>query len=205
MTQSSAANPEQLRETIVRAAIPLIPSWEAVTTAGIAHAAGVDEAAVLSVFADRDAVLTTALQAYVTTALDPTQVLQDLHSISLERPLAARLAEAVGFLDIYHQRAVAFLVPLETSGSPPPARGRGTPGPRQFDAEGFRAIVRADVISQAVARLLEPDRQQLRLSPEFLADAFLGLYSGRKRRASPDPSRLPADQLVALFLHGALP
>jgi hypothetical protein len=35
--------PQHLRETILRAAIPLIPGWDAVTTAQIARAAGIDE------------------------------------------------------------------------------------------------------------------------------------------------------------------
>jgi AcrR family transcriptional regulator len=73
-------NPEHLRETIVQAAMPLITEWDTVTTAQIARAAGIDEATLLRVFNDKDAVLTAAIQVHVMTALDPTQVAQDLQS-----------------------------------------------------------------------------------------------------------------------------
>src|SRR5882724_9249959 len=88
-------SPEQLRETIVQAAIPFIAEWDAVTTEQIARAAGIDEATLLGVFNDKEAALTAAIQALVMAALDPTQVVQELHSIPLDQPLAARLVEAI--------------------------------------------------------------------------------------------------------------
>ena len=125
--RASEMNPEHLRETIVQAAIPLITEWDTVTTAQIARAAGIDEATLRRVFDDKDAVLTAALQVHVMTALDPTQVVQDLQSIRLDQPLAARLAEAIDALDTYHGRLVTFLAPLDASGTPQPQptpRGR---------------------------------------------------------------------------------
>ena len=74
-------SPEQLRETIVQAAIPFIAEWDAVTTEQIAGAAGIDEATLLGVFNDKEAALAAAIQALVMTALDPTQVVQELHSV----------------------------------------------------------------------------------------------------------------------------
>jgi AcrR family transcriptional regulator len=217
--RASEMNPEHLRETIVQAAIPLITEWDTVTTAQIARAAGIDEATLLRVFDDKDAVLTAALQVHVMTALDPTQVVQDLQSIRLDQPLAARLAEAIDALDTYHGRLVTFLAPLDASGTPQPRPTpedgtAGEPRTRQFDRADLRAAARMDVIGQAVTKLLEPDQEHLRLPAGTLADAFLGLYSGRRRTPHPDPSRLPteqpqpsqlpAEQLVDLFMHGAL-
>jgi AcrR family transcriptional regulator len=208
-TRASGMTPEQLREAIVQAAIPLIAEWDAITTAQIARAASVDEAALLRVFDDRDAVLIAAVQAHFMTALDPTQVLRELQSIPLDQPLAARLVEAIDALDTYHRRVFTFLAPLDASGAPQrqPAPGSGTagvPGTRQFDRADFRAAARMDVISQAVTALLEPDQEHLRLPAGTLADAFLGLYSGRQRSPHSAPSQLPAEQLVDLFIHGAL-
>jgi AcrR family transcriptional regulator len=186
----------QLRETIARAAIPLIADWEAVTTAQIAGAAGVDEAALLDVFEDKDAALFAALQSVLMAAIDPTDVVRELESIALDRPLAARLVAAVEALDSYHGRLITALGPLEG------VRPAGKPG-REFDREDFfGGAARMDVISAATTKLLAPDQESLRLPAGTLADAFLGLYSGRKRTVHAAP--LPAGQLVDLFLHGVL-
>jgi hypothetical protein len=208
-SRESGTNPEQLRETIVQAAIPLIAEWDAVTTAQLARAARTDEATLLRVFNDNNAVLIAAAQAHMMTALDPTQVLQDLESIPLHQPLAARLVEAIDALDTYHRRIVTFLTPSDASGTPPrqptPAGAtNGEPRTRQLNREDLRSAARIDVIGQAVTKLLEPDQDHLRLPAETLADAFLGLYSGRKRTPHTAPSQLPAEQLVDLFIHGAL-
>lgn len=108
----------------MQAAIPLIAEWNTVTTAQLADAAAIDEAALLRVFDDKDAVLTAAMQAQVMTALDPTQVVQELQSIPLDQPLAARLVEAIHALDTYHGRMVTFLAPLHPAGTP-----QGQPAP----------------------------------------------------------------------------
>lgn len=220
--RESEANREHLRETIVRAAIPLIAEaeWETVTTAQIARAAGVDDASLLHLFADKDAIFTAAIQAHVMTALDPTQVLHDLHSIPLDQPLAARLIEAIDALDTYHARTVTLLAPAQAASAahrqPTPDSGTASePRPRQvFNYEELRDAARIDVISQAVTRLLEPDQDHLRLPAGTLADVFLGLYSGRRRTPHPELSRRLAgrpqrseplaEQLVDLFMHGAL-
>jgi AcrR family transcriptional regulator len=60
--------PDQRRDAIVQAALPLIAELgAAVTTAKIARAAGIGEATIFRVFDDKDAVL----QACVAAAMDP--------------------------------------------------------------------------------------------------------------------------------------
>jgi AcrR family transcriptional regulator len=49
--------PEQFRRTIARAALPLLAEYETLTTAQIAEAAGIDEADLLAVYADKEAVM----------------------------------------------------------------------------------------------------------------------------------------------------
>jgi len=48
---------DQLREIIVRAAIPLIVEYDTLAIGRIAQAAGIDEGALLAVFDDKDAVV----------------------------------------------------------------------------------------------------------------------------------------------------
>ena len=58
-------------------------------------------------------------------------------------------------------------------------------------------------MEQAVARLLKPDEPRLRLPAEALAEVFLGL-SRFCTWAPNELQPLPADQVIDLFLHGAL-
>ena len=76
-------------------------------------------------------------------------------------------------------------------------------GTGSFSRQDFRSLGRLPDFREAVATLLEPDQQHLCLPAGVLADAFLGLCLGGARSAHPDQS-LPAEQLVRLFLHGAL-
>lgn len=68
---------------------------------------------------------------------------------------------------------------------------------RSPDREAGLAAPRA-----ALAALFEPDREALRLAPERLADAFQILLMSAGRAGAPEP--LTDEELVALFLHGAL-
>jgi AcrR family transcriptional regulator len=193
-------NPEGLRETIVWAALPLIGEYDTLTTAQIAEAAGIDEATLLAVFDDKDAVIQACIatvKAHITAAFDPTQVLQKLNSISVDQPLATRLAEVIDSLDAYYGRIRTKLDALRDPNTRP------TPG-AAFSRDDFRAVGRLPEICQAVARLLEPDQQHLRLPAEALAEAFLGMSLGAARTPHPDRSPLPTERLVDLFLHGAL-
>ncbi|GAA0489853.1 hypothetical protein GCM10010167_54990 [Paractinoplanes deccanensis] len=116
--------PEQRRDAIVSAALPLVAEHgAAVTTAQIARAAGIGEATIFRVFDDKDALL----QACIARALDPANVLSQLRSISLDQPLADRLVEAVDALDAHMGRIGAVIGALHASGMP---NRRPRPGER---------------------------------------------------------------------------
>lgn len=182
---------EQRRETIVRAALPLVAELgAAVTTAKIARAAGIGEATIFRVFDDKNAVL----EACIAAALDPAQVQQELESIPLDQPLAARLAEAIYALDAHLGRMGAVIGALHATGS-----ARRGPGPRPTDREESQAATR-----EAIMALFEPDQDQLRLPAGTLADAFLSLFFGHSRRTGPADATVSVEELVDLFMFGAL-
>jgi AcrR family transcriptional regulator len=213
MTKPDAAglSSERLRRSVVAAAIPLMGSYHTVTTAQIAHAAGVDEADLLRVFDNKDAVLracVAVIHTAIAAALDPGPLLGELHSISVDQPLAARLIQVVDALDTYYGRVRANLDALPHSVTQPQpdtlAVGEPALGPRSFSRDDLRAVGRLPETHRAVANLFQPDQEDLRLPVDLLADAFLGMALGPTRTPHPQRSPLRTEQLVDLFLHGAL-
>jgi AcrR family transcriptional regulator len=196
---------EQLRETIVRAAMPLIGEYDTLTTGQIARVAGVDEAAVLAVFGDKDAVIRACIatmQAQLAAALDPDEAVRELDAVPVSQPLATRLVAVIDILDAYYERVRTRLDDIERS-TRPGAAVAGNADVPVSGRENLRVIVNLPETEQAVARLLEPDREVLRLPADVLAKAFLGMTLGAVRVPHPDRSPLPAGQLVELFLNGA--
>ncbi|WIN00355.1 hypothetical protein ACTOB_004055 [Actinoplanes oblitus] len=63
---------------------------------------------------------------------------------------------------------------------------------------------RGTAVRQAVAGLLRPDQHHLRLPADALAEAFLGLSRTAARTPGEEREPLPAEQVVDLFLHGAV-
>jgi AcrR family transcriptional regulator len=191
-------DPEQLRETILRAAMPLMAEYDTLTTARIADAAGIDEASLLRVFKDKDAVLRAGMDVIKTSvagALDPTRVLRQLDAISVAQPLAARLVQAIDALDAYYVGVRTDMEALQDSFRRPT---------QDTGHDDFRFAGRLPETQRAVAKLLAPDQEHLRLPADVLADAFLSMSLGPARTPHPQRSPLPAEHLVDLFLYGAL-
>lgn len=188
---------------IVRAALPLVVEYgTSVTTAQIARAAGIGEGTVFRAFGDKDALL----DACMAEALRPDDTLAHVSAISLDLPLAERLVEAAEAMRGYLSRMGAVVGALAASGGarrgdptaprPAVAEGRDEAGGRP--ASGREARMAAT--REALAGLFEPERDDLRLPPERLADAFQFLAMAAGRGGTP----LTSAELVDLFLHGAL-
>lgn len=187
-------SPERRREMIIAAAIPLIAEHgAALTTAAIARAAGIGEATVFRVFADKDELL----DACIAEAVRPDTALDSIAAIPLDEPLADRLTEAAGALQAHLHRMGDIVGALWNRPNREPRR----PVPDE------RAIRRrtesAQAVVEAVAALFEPDAATLRLAPRQLAEVFVGQLFGRGR--SPVGGEgLTVEEIVELFLHGAL-
>ncbi|GAB2599685.1 TetR/AcrR family transcriptional regulator [Streptomyces capparidis] len=180
---------------IVAAALPLVVEHgAAVTTARIARAAGIGEATVFRVFADKDELL----DACVAEALSPDHAVREIASIPLEQPLAARLARAAEALEADVARIGALLGALRASGHGGRGGRRGEPGPGSGPAPDREASMAA--VRQALAELFAPERDRLRVPPEQAAAVFLGLLFTRLRPEG--PTGLDTAGLVDVFLHG---
>ncbi|MEV0430543.1 TetR/AcrR family transcriptional regulator [Micromonospora sp. NPDC050495] len=190
-------SPEQRREAVVRAALPLVAEYGAgVTTAQVARAAGIGEATIFRVFADKDELL----DAVVAAALDPITVLGELQSISVDQPLADRLVEAADALQAHLGRMGTVMGALHASGHrrARPARAE-EPRRRSENRDAAQAATR-----DAVTDLFTSERATLRLPAQQLADVFLALVAGHGRYPSSAMTGIGTRELVDLFLHGAL-
>jgi AcrR family transcriptional regulator len=183
---------EQRREMIIKAAIPLIGEYgAAVTTSKIARVAGIGEATIFRVFADKEELL----DACVAEAMRPDHVMRELSDIPLDQPLADRLAEAFETLRAHMDRIGAVVGTLHATGH---GRREGAGGgeARGVGRDESMARVRA-----AVAELLEPDAEALRLPVEQVAALFSALPFVTLREG--DQPQLSTRELVDVFLHGA--
>ncbi|MGX9226064.1 TetR/AcrR family transcriptional regulator [Streptomyces albus] len=185
---------EQRRAMIVTAALPLVIEYgPLVTTAKIARAAGIGEGTIFRVFTDKEALLAACLEE----ALRPDDTVAHLEGIALDQPLRSRLMEAAEVMRGYMNRIGDVAGALASVGKT--ARisdAEDMEGGRRQREEGL-AAPRA-----ALAALLEPDRDVLRLEPERLADLFQLMLMSAGRLVASQP--LDDEELVDLFLNGAV-
>ncbi|MEQ4716634.1 TetR/AcrR family transcriptional regulator [Nonomuraea sp. B19D2] len=218
--RAPAMSPEQRREMIVRAALPLVVEYgTSVTTAQVARAAGIGEGTIFRAFGDKDALLA----ACMAEAVRPDDTLAHVAAISLDLPLEERLVEAAEALRGHLARMGAVAGALAASGGlrrdgrllSMPATDQtgsgsaaenvraadGGQGESEGDSRrGFGRDASMAATREVLAELFEPERDSLRLPPERLAEAFQFLVMAAGR----GPSPLTPAQLVDLFLHGAV-
>ncbi len=116
---------EELRQRIVLATIPLLDDYETLTMARIAEAAGIDEAELLTIFPDKDAVVqawSSMLMAQLSAASNPTEDVGKLNAIRMDQPIGPRLVEVVTILGAYYDRIRAELESVERVASHATAR-----------------------------------------------------------------------------------
>ncbi|WP_344901078.1 helix-turn-helix domain-containing protein [Actinomadura meridiana] len=188
-------SPQQRREMIIRTALPLVAEHgTAVTTGQIARTAGIGEATIFRVFADKEELL----DACVAEATRTDHILSELTAIPLNVPLPDRLAEASAAIEAYLARMGMVMGALHATGRPlrrpdPSETGRPPADARTDAMNRTRA---------ALAELFEPERDRLRLLPEQLASLFMGLMFARARPPA-GPEAPSVEDSLDVFLHGA--
>ncbi|MER7787639.1 helix-turn-helix domain-containing protein [Streptomyces sp. NPDC097640] len=182
---------------IVAAALPLVAEYgAAVTTAQIARAAGIGEATIFRAFKDKEEVL----GACTAEAMNPSHVLRELASISLDQPLADRLTEAAEAMRAHLARMGAVAGALHASGH----RRERSPAARPSDSrtsDSRETSMRAT--RDALTELVEPDRAALRLPPERVASIFLGMLFTQLHFGAEGADIDPVE-FVGVLLHGTL-
>ncbi|MEV4645792.1 TetR/AcrR family transcriptional regulator [Saccharopolyspora sp. NPDC049357] len=197
--RASAMSPEQRREAIVTAVLPLVREHGAhVTTKQIAHAAGIAEGTVFRAFADK----TELLHACVTAALRPDELCATVRAVPRDIDVAARLTEAAQ-LFLEHFTSFGELVhTLAASGFDL----RGGPGGKPAGLPEVREQFIRD-LTTALASLVDP--QELRIPAEDLASYLQALVLGIRFTATASATS-EVDHTAAIrarvdvLLHGAL-
>ena len=155
--------PDARRAALIAATLPLIRERGIdVSTRQIAQAAGVAEGTIFRVFPDKDSLVRTAIDA----AFDPAPVVAALERIDRSLALEERLIEIVRIVQAWLGTVIDLMMAL---------RGRWPPGNKP-PRRGPRP---STVISDAIARLIAPDRAELRVAPAEAARLLhLLLFSG---------------------------
>jgi len=190
--RASRLPPDQRRVAIVAASLPLVlRHGVGVSTRQIADAAGVAEGTIFRVFPDKDSLM----RAVTAKAFDPEPTLRELAAVDREQPLRNRLVAGVQILQRRLTGVFSLLDALRLT--EPPA---GQPGGKGAGARPPGAM--NDAFRAAIADLVGPDRDQLRVSADELAHVLrLLVISGTHPRITDGPP-LPAEQIVAILLDG---
>jgi AcrR family transcriptional regulator len=183
--RASAMPPDERRAAILAATVPLLASHGTeITTRQIAAAAGIAEGTIFRVFPDKESLI----EAAVEQAFDPAPSEAELMAIDLRLDLETRCEAAVDIL----QRRVAsiwrILTAVGVSNLPEKQRAKkGPPSSTTLDA---------------LARVLEPDRDRLRMDPITAADVLRGLTFAICHPALTVGEPLSPHEIVSVVLDG---
>ena len=175
--------PSERRAAIIAATLPLLRTiGPPVTTREIAKAAAVAEGTIFSVFADKD----DLIEATARAGFDPGPTSARVDAIDSALSIDHRLAEAVELLQVYLDGVWQLMSTLCVG------RDRS-----HADANFFAPL------ADAVGRLLEGDRPDLRVAPTSAGHLLLSVVvaSTHPMIAGPQPSS--PREIVTLFLDGA--
>ena len=188
-----AMDPESRRQAIIAATLPLLTEHGSnVTTSQIAQAAGIAEGTIFRVFPEKRELVLAALR----TAMRGDAEVAQIADIPAELPLTDRLVAALKAIEAYQQRFWALMRVFRETGWNPERDQVNPAGSGEHPMAAIRT---------AIEQLFEPDVQVLRIDAHAAAGLLLSVaFSSRMGDHGLGEPSATAEQLVDLFLHGAL-
>jgi AcrR family transcriptional regulator len=189
--RAAALPPEERREALIAATLPLVLEHGTdVSTRLIAEAAGVAEGTIFRAFPSKQ----DLMEAVLASAFDPSTVVDAIAELDRTAPLQDRLIAAVELMQARGRRIAGLMHAFAAHGSLPH---------REHDRDrGWRIRASEARVVDALALLVEPDRDQLRCSAQETARRLrlITLALSSPRLVDADP--LPPEEIVAMLLDG---
>jgi AcrR family transcriptional regulator len=179
---------DKRRATLIAATEPLLERFgREVSTRQIAEAAGVAEGTIFRAFATKEALL----DAVIEDAFDSQRTCYELAQVDPALSLEERLTAAVVILQERLRQIFALFGSLRLRKEP-------------HDHDSFRAKQQADyeLINGAIAALIKPDQDQLRLDVMEAASALRTITFSITHPMLGDSRLVEPQQIVDLVLYG---
>ena len=179
---------DKRRATLIAATEPLLERFgREVSTRQIAEAAGVAEGTIFRAFATKEALI----DAVIEDAFDSQRTCYELAQVDPALSLEERLTAAVIILQERLRQIFALFGSLRLRKEP-------------HDHDSFRAKQQADyeLINGAIASLIKPDQDQLRLDVMEAASSLRTITFSITHPMLGDPRLVEPQQIVDLVLYG---
>jgi AcrR family transcriptional regulator len=193
-TRAPALPPEQRRQAIVEAILPLlVEHGGGVTTRQLAEAAGVAEGTLFRVFEDKAALLHAAAHS----VLDPDRAWRALADVDRDLSLDAMVATVAEQLLESRSRVMAVLMAVRGALAAEHLSSAAT-GPRRPDV----ARESDGVLLEGLTALFARYREELRVEPERAARALRALVFGSRQPWATDADALTGPEIADLLVAG---